>query len=145
MAERKVRMAQCCRCAHTWRMRRRYPRICPRCKSSLWRTPVVRAVRRGSGLGIDEILGPYRSEIRRMGRERGALGFRVFGSVGRREASASSDVDLLVTLHPSASWLDFSDLHAELERLLGRRVDLIEDGQLPESMASRVAAEAVPL
>lgn len=145
MTRRLVRVAQCYRCAHSWRMRRRYPRVCPRCKSRLWREPKVRPLRLGSGLGIDEILTPFRTEVLRVGRAYGALGFRVFGSVRRREANSSSDVDLLVRLRKSASWLDFSSLHADLETVLGRKVDLIEEGQLPWALRPQIEAEAVSL
>lgn len=126
-------------------MRRRYPKICPRCKSRLWRVPKIRLVTLGTGQGIREILSPFRAEILRVGRRHGALGFRVFGSVRRCEASASSDVDLLVRLRKAASWLDFASLHADLESMLGRRVDLIEEGQLPWAMRPQVEAEAVTL
>jgi uncharacterized protein len=94
---------------------------------------------------MEEILVPLRSEILRLGRTHGATAFRVFGSVRRREATPTSDVDLLVTLRPRASWLDFAGLHAELEALLGRRVDLVEEGQLPWAIRPQVEAEAVPL
>lgn len=145
MTKRMARMAQCLRCAHSWRMRRRYPHMCPRCKSRLWRVPKLRPIKLGEGLGIEELVAPFRSEVLRAGRAHGAVGFRVFGSVRRREATTSSDVDLLVRLRKSASWLDFSSLHAELESLLGRGVDLIEEGQLPAALRSRIEAEAVPL
>lgn len=145
MTKRLVRIAQCLRCAHAWQMRRRYPRLCPRCKSRLWRSPKLRPLRMGSGLGIDEVLAPFRSEVIRAGRDHGALGFRVFGSVRRREATSSSDVDLLVRLRKSATWLDFSSLHSDLESILHRKVDLIEEGQLPWALRSQIEAEAVPL
>ena len=45
----------------------------------------------------------------------------------------------------SASWLDFASLHADLEILLGRKVDLIEEGQLPWALRPQIEAEAVPL
>jgi predicted nucleotidyltransferase len=126
-------------------MRRRYPRICPRCKSKLWQVPKLRPVTLGSGLGIEEVLLPLRSEILALGKTHRATGFRVFGSVRRREATASSDVDLLVGLRRSASWLDFTSLHADLETLLGRKVDLIEEGQLPWAIRPQIEAEAIPL
>jgi predicted nucleotidyltransferase len=52
----------------------------------------------------------------------------VFGSVARGEASATSDVDLLVTFSPSARFgmFTFLDLKSELETLLGCAVDLLE-------------------
>lgn len=145
MTKRRVRLARCYRCAHAWRMRRRYPRICPQCKSALWRVPRIRPVLLGSGQGIEEVLGPVRAQILRLGRAHGALGFRVFGSVRRREAKPTSDVDLLVRLRKSASWLDFSSLRSELEVLLKRPVDLIEEGQLSWWIRPQVEAEAVGL
>ncbi len=39
MTKRKARYGHCQRCLHTWRMRRRSPPMCPRCKSRLWRIP----------------------------------------------------------------------------------------------------------
>ena len=143
--KRQVRVGQCLRCVYTWRMRRRYPRICPRCKSRLWRVPKILPISLGRGLGIEEVLLPHRSEILALGRAHGATGFRVFGSVRRREATRASDVDLLVGLVKSASWLDFASLHADLEILLGRKVDLIEEGQLPWALRPQIEAEAVPL
>jgi hypothetical protein len=35
-------MARCLRCDHAWRMRLRYPKMCPQCKSRLWKTPAAR-------------------------------------------------------------------------------------------------------
>jgi predicted nucleotidyltransferase len=53
----------------------------------------------------------------------------LFGSVARGTAKADSDVDLLVTFEPAASWstLDLVDLREEPASLLGRPVDLIEE------------------
>lgn len=52
----------------------------------------------------------------------------VFGSVARGEASAESDVDLLVTFDPTARFgmFEFLRLKSEMEDLLGRPVDLVE-------------------
>jgi hypothetical protein len=41
MTKRLVRMGHCLRCNHTWRMRRRVPSVCPRCKSKLYSAPRV--------------------------------------------------------------------------------------------------------
>lgn len=50
----------------------------------------------------------------------------VFGSFGRGDAEASSDLDILVTFRPGAhGGLAFVALHQELESLFGRRVDLL--------------------
>lgn len=75
---------------------------------------------------------------------RGARSVRVFGSVARGDATATSDVDVLVTFEPGRSLLDQVHLIADLEDLLGRRVDVVaEGGLLPRD--GHILAEAVPL
>jgi len=51
----------------------------------------------------------------------------VFGSAIREDFGPDSDVDLLVTFEPSASWslIDHARMEQELAALLGRPVDLI--------------------
>jgi predicted nucleotidyltransferase len=53
----------------------------------------------------------------------------LFGSVARGDSRPDSDVDLLVTFEPNASWssLDLVDMRDELTRLFGRPVDLVEE------------------
>ncbi|MBI4127789.1 MAG: nucleotidyltransferase family protein [Parcubacteria group bacterium] len=50
----------------------------------------------------------------------------LFGSVARGEASATSDVDILVELPRDKSLLDFVDLKLQLEDTLHTKVDLVE-------------------
>lgn len=49
----------------------------------------------------------------------------IFGSYARGEAQQSSDLDLLVEFEPSISLLTFVRYKRELEKLLGRKVDLL--------------------
>ena len=58
----------------------------------------------------------------------------LFGSILREDFRPDSDIDLLVTFLPYAAWKldDFLDMKDELERLLGRPVDLVKK-QLVES------------
>lgn len=107
--------------------------------------PVVRPVRLGDRLGIDDIVRPHRNEILRLARAYGAKRVRIFGSVRRREAGAKSDVDLLVDRLPRASLLDRAHLEVELGKILGREVDVIEEGDLDWSIRPQVLAEAVPV
>jgi len=53
----------------------------------------------------------------------------LFGSAARDEAGPDSDVDLLVRFEDGERWstLDLARLVIELEQLIGREVDLIED------------------
>ena len=49
----------------------------------------------------------------------------LFGSVARGEATASSDVDLLVEFEGPVDLLRFMDCRFDLEAVLGRSVDLV--------------------
>lgn len=69
---------------------------------------------------------------------------RVFGSVARSEAGASSDVDLLVHPGPDASVFDLAGFMAEVEELLGVSVDVVSD-RGRGSVMDRIRAEAVAL
>lgn len=54
--------------------------------------------------------------------------FSLFGSVLREDFRPDSDVDVLVTFAPDANYSLFDLVHAqdELEKILGRKVDLVE-------------------
>ncbi|TSA27195.1 MAG: XRE family transcriptional regulator [Bacteroidetes bacterium] len=56
----------------------------------------------------------------------------LFGSIAREEAGTTSDVDLMVTYSDKASGtlLDYADLKFNLEKLLNRKVDLVEEGYI---------------
>lgn len=51
----------------------------------------------------------------------------LFGSVLRDDFRPDSDIDVLVEFGPEASWsaFDWVEMKEELERMLGRRVDLV--------------------
>ena len=85
-----------------------------------------------------------RDEILAAARARGAHSVRVFGSVARGEAAEDSDVDLLVTFDADRSLFDQVHLIADLESMLGRRVDVVAEGGLLER-DRHILAEAVPL
>ena len=50
---------------------------------------------------------------------------RVFGNVARGEDQPDSDVDLLVDLPPDIGLLGLGRVQAELEAILGPKVDLV--------------------
>jgi uncharacterized protein len=69
-------------------------------------------------------------------RQFGARRVGVFGSFARGEASPASDVDVYVEFEEAKRTYDnFFAMHELLERLLGRRVDLVTDKSLSESKA----------
>jgi predicted nucleotidyltransferase len=69
----------------------------------------------------------------------------VFGSVVRGEDDDGSDIDLLVDLEPGADLLDLAALDIELERLLGRPVDIVHARMLKPHVAHSALADAVEL
>jgi len=86
-----------------------------------------------------------REEILIIAAKYGARNVRVFGSVARGMADEESDLDLLVELEPGTTLLSHSAMIRELERLLGRKVDVVSERGLRERIRDRVLQEAVPL
>jgi hypothetical protein len=85
-----------------------------------------------------ETLLAHREEIRALGARRLGL----FGSVARGEATAASDVDLLVDLD-SRTFDRYMDLKLYLEDLLGRRVDLVLADRIKSELRDRILAETI--
>jgi hypothetical protein len=96
-------------------------------------------------MGVEEILGGKRDEIRRIATRHGAYNIRVFGSVARGEAGPKSNLDLLVDCGPDVTPFFPGGLLADLEELLGRRVEVITEPGLNPYIRERVLKEAVPL
>jgi predicted nucleotidyltransferase len=119
--------------------------MCPRCKSRLYDVPSVQPLALGSGKGIEDIIEPHRVKILEICREAGVDGLWVFGSVRRREARDTSDVDLLVTWTRPVSLLEFSGLIDRLSSEIGQRVELVDRDALHWAMAPQVLSEAVPV
>ena len=93
----------------------------------------------------EQLLREERENILRIAAKHGVSSVRVFGSMARGEGEPDSDVDLLVEVDgPTTPWFP-GGLVAELEELLGRRVDVVEPDAIRESLRQRVLEEAVPL
>ena len=96
-------------------------------------------------MGIDELLKSKREQILRIAAKHGARNVRVFGSVTHGEAGPESDVDLLVDVGPDPSPFFPGALLADLEELLGRRVDVLTENGLHWYIRERILREARPL
>lgn len=70
---------------------------------------------------------------------------RIFGSVLYGADRDGSDLDLLVDALPGATLFDLGGLQAELEALLGIRVDVLTPGDLPAKFRQQVLVEAQPI
>ena len=62
----------------------------------------------------------------------------VFGSVARGEATAQSDVDLLVEFSNRKSLLPVISLERQLSDALGRKVDVLTEAALSPYLRSRI-------
>ena len=92
-----------------------------------------------------ESLKANRERILTIAAKYGASNIRVFGSAARGDANAESDIDFLVDLEPNRSLLDQIGLMQELEKLLGREVDVAEAEALHDRIRDRVMEEAIAL
>ena len=96
-------------------------------------------------MGIDGLTQAERDAIRRIAREHGVTQVRVFGSFARGDATPESDLDLLIDVGGATTPWFPGGLVADLEALLGRRVDVAEPDALNDDLRARVLEEAVPL
>lgn len=96
-------------------------------------------------MSITALLIEKRDEILRIAEQHGAYNVRVFGSMARGDAGPASDVDLLVDVRPDRSAFFPGGLVADLEDLLGRRVDVVEPAGLHWYLRDTIMHEAVPL
>lgn len=94
---------------------------------------------------LRELLRASREDILRIAAKHGASNVRVFGSVARGEADSESDIDLLVNMEPDRSLLDLAELLADLQKLLGHRLDVVTEEGLNEEMREQVLRETVTL
>jgi predicted nucleotidyltransferase len=96
-------------------------------------------------MGADQGIRGHRDEILRMATLHGAGNVMLFGSVARRENTPESDIDLLVDVTGNTTpWFPGS-LVADLERLLGQRVQVVIRRSLSPLIRDAVLREAVPL
>ena len=93
-----------------------------------------------------DLLQNKKEEIIAIANKHGAFNVRVFGSVARNEASIDSDIDLLVdyALDDISDWFP-AGLKLDLEKLLGRQVDIVTESGLKERIKKRVLNEAIAL
>jgi predicted nucleotidyltransferase/DNA-binding XRE family transcriptional regulator len=75
----------------------------------------------------------------------GVQNLRVFGSVARGEDRPDSDVDLLADLPPGLSLFGLGRAEADLEAIIGSRVELIPAQDLKPAVRARVERDLVAL
>jgi predicted nucleotidyltransferase len=94
---------------------------------------------------VQDAVRQHREEILRIAAQHGATNVRVFGSVARGTAGPDSDLDLLVDVTgPTSPWFP-GGLMADLEDVLGCKVDVATEKTLHRRIRERVLVEAQPL
>jgi len=96
------------------------------------------------GLSLAQVLDVLRRHEASL-RTRGILHAGVFGSVARGEATATSDVDILVEIDYTTGFgtMDLMEVEERLADMLGRRVDLISAGGLKPGKHDTIRRDAV--
>ena len=96
-------------------------------------------------MDVRQCIRERRDEILRVAMHHGAGNILLFGSVARGDDSPQSDVDLLVDVTGDTTpWFPGS-LVADLEQLLGCRVQVVIRRSLSPLIREAVLREAVPL
>jgi uncharacterized protein len=105
-----------------------------------------------SATSIRGQLGPQAGELRRRRRrlldaanKHGVSKLRVFGSLARGEAKASSDIDLLVDLKPGRTLIDLAAFRREAAEILNMPVDVATVDMLKKRIRDEVLHEALPI
>jgi len=89
------------------------------------------------------LLKKRRLEIIKLAKKYGANNIRIFGSVARNSSNLDSDIDFLVNM--DSDFLKRIALIQELEILLGRKIDVVNEKSLHWYISKNVIEEAVPL
>ena len=101
---------------------------------------------------LSRLSGPVGQRVRRRRRDliaaaaaHGVTNLRVFGSVARGEDHPDSDVDLLADFPPGLSLFGLGRLEADLEAILGTRIDLISAADLKPGVREHVECDLIAL
>lgn len=94
---------------------------------------------------VEETIRTNSTKIRQIAARHGASNVRLFGSFARGDAKAESDVDFLIDVTSETSTWFPVGLIQDLEKLLGRRVEIVTERALNKDMRERVLREAVPV
>lgn len=88
---------------------------------------------------VQEIKDQILPVLKRHGIRRAGL----FGSVARGDFKVDSDVDLLVETTNKISLLDFIGIEHEIEKVLGRDVDLVEYHLLKPRIKDKILRQEI--
>lgn len=85
----------------------------------------------------------HRDELMAIAKRHGVISVRIFGSVARGEATAMSDLDLIVEVQPGVGLLTLSAFALDVETLFGTPTQVVTPDGLRSHMRQEVLREAV--
>lgn len=94
---------------------------------------------------LRDLVHAHRDEIKAIVDRHHGRSVAVFGSAARGDAHPGSDIDFLVEFEPGTRPFEILLIGAELEEVLGVRVDVGTPALLRAAIREQVLAEAVPL
>ena len=94
-------------------------------------------------LDRNEIINRLKAKKAHLSSEFGVASLSLFGSIVRDEASADSDVDILVTFLQTPGIFGFLELKEYLENLLQCSVDLVTKNALKKQFREQILSEAL--
>ena len=92
-----------------------------------------------------QLLQTRRTEILDVASRYGASNVRIFGSVVHGEDRVDSDIDFLIDLEPGRTLFDLGGLYADLQDLLGHKVDVVTENGISKYIRRQVLEEAIAL
>lgn len=96
-------------------------------------------------MAIKEEIFQKRSIIKEIAKKHGAYDIRIFGSVSRGEETSGSDIDFLVKTETITSPWFPGGLIADLQIILGRKVDVVTENGLNKLLREHVLRDAIQL
>ena len=100
--------------------------------------------RENGGMDREQVLATLREHEMEL-RAAGVARLSLFGSTARGDQRPNSDIDVLAAFDSSRriSLLDVVGIERQIARMLGRPVELVEEGTLKPRVRSNVESEAV--
>ena len=96
-------------------------------------------------MDIVDLIVEKREAIKTTCARYGATNARVFGSCARDEYDEKSDIDLVVHFSDQLDMAKFFRLKEDLEKLIGKEVDLSTDEMLRPEIRADVLADAIAI
>ena len=96
-------------------------------------------------MAVRDDLRRRRDAVLAIAARHGVSQVRVFGSVARGEERPDSDIDLLIDLDDNREFADYLGFAEEIEKLFGRRVEIVLNRSLSRHFRPYIEAEAQTL